>query len=42
MRLPKLNDCSIKAERIARSVSDTEISERFLNMAKAIAVRRMC
>jgi hypothetical protein len=24
-----------KAERMARSVSDTEISERFLNMAKA-------
>lgn len=24
-----------KAERMARSVSDTEISERFLNMARA-------
>jgi hypothetical protein len=26
---------AVKAERMARSVSNTEISERFLNMAKA-------
>jgi hypothetical protein len=26
---------AVKAERLARSVSDAEISERFLNMAKA-------
>jgi hypothetical protein len=29
-----------KAERMARAVSDTEISQSFLNMA--IAVRRTC
>jgi hypothetical protein len=26
---------AVKADRMARSVSDAEISERFLNMAKA-------
>jgi hypothetical protein len=30
-----------KAERLARTVSDVEISERFLNMVKAYSVRRM-